>query len=95
MERRFVYIFVLVLVINYVNGRVYYVDDSGSNPGNEPIYPVVDNFEQSSRDLDLSFSVGDPNEGENIRPSVKKVSVFFPKFFNITEKYVQKKNNKK
>lgn len=76
MKGQFVYIFVLVLVINSANCRVYYVDNSGSNPGNEQI-PLVHNFEQSSRDLDLRFSSDDPYEGDNIRPPVKKVSFCF------------------
>lgn len=78
MKHRFVYIFVLVLVINSAIGRVYYVDNSNSISGNEPIYSVGENVEQSSRDLDLSFTAGELNDGfENSRPNVKKVCFLF------------------
>lgn len=75
MKHRFVYIFVLVLVISSAIGRVYYVDNSNAIPVNEPINPYGENVEQSSRDLDLSFSAGDFADGlvENSRPAVKKV----------------------
>ncbi|XP_051175716.1 uncharacterized protein LOC127290915 [Leptopilina boulardi] len=77
MKHRFVYIFVLVLVISSAIGRVYYVDNTNSIPANEPINFVDENVEQSSRDLDLSFAAGDFNDGlENYRPAVKKVYAY-------------------
>ena len=50
--------------------------DSTSIPSKQQIYPVVDNYEDSSRVLDLNFFVRDPNENDNLRP-IKKVSSIF------------------
>lgn len=56
------------------SGRVFYVDGQGNVPRESygiPGYPADEN-EQASRDLDLSFSTGDPDETGLVYP-VKKV----------------------
>jgi len=67
---------VAVFIVARVDGRVYYlenVDRPSFVRGNDAIYPIVE--QQASRDLDLSFSAGDPAENEVVSPT-KKVSKF-------------------
>lgn len=51
-------------------GRVYYLENVDSPRNNDAV------LEQSSRDLDLAFSAGDPLvENENVVAPTRKVSV--------------------
>ncbi|KZC10182.1 PREDICTED: uncharacterized protein LOC107188223 [Dufourea novaeangliae] len=62
---------IVAIIVATVNGRVYYTQNTDGNRYGVLTYPVPN--EQSSRDLDLSFSAGDANEiDDTIRP-VKKV----------------------
>ncbi|CAD1480542.1 unnamed protein product [Heterotrigona itama] len=63
---------ILTVFVVVVNGRVYYLPTVDENRyANDLTYPVPN--EQSSRDLDLSFSAGDSNELDNMIRPVKKV----------------------
>lgn len=58
--------------------RVYYVDDSNTQVRGAGIgFDNVDPFEQSSRDLDLSFSSGDTNypTKEAVAPILRRVDM--------------------
>ena len=63
---------ILTIVVVVVNGRVYYLPTLDENRYADLTYPVPN--EQSSRDLDLSFSAGDSNELDNVIRPVKKVN---------------------
>lgn len=63
---------IVVFVASYVDGRVYYLENLNGIRENDAINPSVD--EPFSRDLDLSFSAGEPIEHENIAAPTKKVS---------------------
>ncbi|XP_012268610.2 uncharacterized protein LOC105693344 [Athalia rosae] len=67
MTPEIIVLFVLIFKGVYVNGRVYYVDDSQNNVGigYDNTNNINDNSEQSSRDLDLSFSSGAELTPEN------------------------------
>lgn len=65
---------ILAILAVAVNGRVYYLPGMDENRYSDLAYPVPN--EQSSRDLDLSFSAGDSDETENKLRPVKKVSRF-------------------
>lgn len=66
--------FVIVVIVVSVDGRVYYLENlDGSRNNDATFYPIVE--PQASRDLDLSFSAGDPVENENAVSSIKKVRV--------------------
>lgn len=85
MSRKIIVILmVVVLIIQLASARYYLVD--GNNNNNEAYPRILDNQEQSSRDLDLSFSAGDPNS-ETYEAPVQRVSFkqtnkkfFFSKF---------------
>ncbi|CAL7944944.1 unnamed protein product [Xylocopa violacea] len=62
---------ILAISIVAVNGRVYYLPSLDENRYADLTFPVPN--EQSSRDLDLSFSAGDSNELDNKIHPVKKV----------------------
>lgn len=68
---------IAVSIVTCADGRVYYLENlDGPNliRGNDAIYPIAE--QQASRDLDLSFTAGDPIENEIVRqaPPKKKVS---------------------
>ena len=65
---------ILTIFVVVVNGRVYYLPTLDENRYADLTYPVPN--EQSSRDLDLSFSAGDSNELDNMIRPVKKVNRF-------------------
>jgi len=68
---------VAVFIVARVDGRGLYYLENVDRPsfvrGNDAIYPIVE--QQASRDLDLSFSAGDPAENEVVSPT-KKVSKY-------------------
>lgn len=53
--------------------RVLYVDLPRANYNN-PVYYDENGVEQASKDLDMTFSAGEPSEEENIIYPVKKVN---------------------
>ncbi|XP_076178978.1 uncharacterized protein LOC143152565 [Ptiloglossa arizonensis] len=70
MRNQGVLAIIAILVVS-VNGRVYYLQNPDGNQYGGLAYPVPD--EQSSRDLDLSFSAGDSDELDNTIRPIKKV----------------------
>ncbi|XP_066599135.1 uncharacterized protein [Prorops nasuta] len=67
----------ILLLLNLVNGRFVYLQDPEGRP-RDPILPITfDNYEQSSRDLDLAFSAGEPNENNFVQPK-KVYTVYSP-----------------
>ncbi|XP_076288150.1 uncharacterized protein LOC143212825 [Lasioglossum baleicum] len=62
---------IVAIFVVAVNGRVYYLQNSEANRYAGLTYPIPN--EQSSRDLDLSFSAGDPNEIDDSAQSANKV----------------------
>ncbi|XP_020291638.1 uncharacterized protein LOC109858614 [Pseudomyrmex gracilis] len=66
------FVVAVVVVVVSVNGRVYYLENlDGSRNNDATFYPIAE--PQASRDLDLSFSAGDPVENENAVSPIKKV----------------------
>lgn len=65
--RNVILLAIAVSIAAHADGRVYYMEnlDGVRNP-------LAD--QQSSRDLDLTFSAGDPVENENNVAPIKKVS---------------------
>lgn len=66
---------IVAVLVAVVNGRVYYLQNADGNRYDDLAYPLPN--EQSSRDLDLSFSAGDGNEVDEVPRPVKKVTRFF------------------
>ncbi|XP_076231205.1 uncharacterized protein LOC143177235 [Calliopsis andreniformis] len=62
---------VVAVLVAVVNGRVYYLQNADENRYGDLSYPTPN--EQSSRDLDLSFSAGDANEADEVLRPAKKV----------------------
>ncbi|KOX76726.1 hypothetical protein WN51_11082 [Melipona quadrifasciata] len=71
MENSRILLTILTIFVVVVNGRVYYLPTLDENRYADLTYSVPN--EQSSRDLDLSFSAGDSNELDNMIRPVKKV----------------------
>ncbi|XP_076644985.1 uncharacterized protein LOC143354615 [Halictus rubicundus] len=62
---------IVAIFVVAVDGRVYYLQNSDANRYAGLTYPIPN--EQSSRDLDLSFSAGDPNEIDDSAQPANKV----------------------
>ncbi|XP_015590055.1 uncharacterized protein LOC107265275 [Cephus cinctus] len=64
---------IIVFAINIAVGRVYYVDNIDNLRNNNPVFGNLDNFEQSSRDLDLSFSAGDSDDSNDLKDHIRPI----------------------
>ncbi|XP_070171998.1 uncharacterized protein [Polyergus mexicanus] len=63
---------IAVSIASYADGRVYYLENFDGARNNDAIYPIME--QPASRDLDLTFSAGDPIENEkNVVSSARKV----------------------
>ena len=73
----------------HVNARVFYVNEPVNSQRESYLNPIYPNepSEQASRDLDLSFSVGDPSENSDNRDIyvVKKVNNFYSNIFKVRD----------
>ncbi|OAD56358.1 hypothetical protein WN48_03484 [Eufriesea mexicana] len=77
MKNFHIFTIVLTIFVTVINGRVYYLPNLDENRYADSSYPIPN--EQSSRDLDLSFSAGDLNEFDNkIRPVNKVFTLAVP-----------------
>ncbi|XP_011694730.1 PREDICTED: uncharacterized protein LOC105454078 [Wasmannia auropunctata] len=73
-----IFFVIAISVATYANGRVYYLQENLTGArNNDAIYPIVE--QQASRDLDLTFSAGDPLENENaVAPNRKVYTLVTP-----------------
>lgn len=70
MRRAILFVLVVSVATRQADGRVYYLENVDGPRNNDAI------LEQSSRDLDLAFSAGEPFvENENVVSPTRKVSV--------------------
>ncbi|XP_031836725.1 uncharacterized protein LOC116428777 [Nomia melanderi] len=68
---------IIAIFVVAANGRVYYLQNPDANRYAASTYPIPN--EQSSRDLDLSFSAEDPNEiDDTVRPVKKTYTLLAP-----------------
>ncbi|XP_017892714.2 uncharacterized protein LOC108632570 [Ceratina calcarata] len=71
MKNNLTFVVVLAIFVVVVDGRVYYLPSLDENRYSDLTYPIPN--EQSSRDLDLSFSAGESNDLDNKIRTFKKV----------------------
>ncbi|XP_003703393.1 uncharacterized protein LOC100883173 [Megachile rotundata] len=76
MKRNETVLIVLAILVVAANGRVYYLPTLDENRYSGLTYPIPN--EQSSRDLDLSFSAGDDEVDNKIRPVKRVYTVMAP-----------------